>query len=117
MIYDFDERYSTYRAMVHKVRIYQCDAPYKFMDYEFARSHGLNSMEAFNNDYKLVAEFNMKWEDEECYMTNMLGQLWNDGNDGTLQRHFKMHSISMSDVIEIDGHKHYVDTFGFVEMR
>lgn len=119
MIYDFNEKYNTYRAMVHKVRVYQCDASYKFMHYDFARSHGLNSIEALNNDYKLVAEFNMKWEDDEdeCYLTNMLNQLWYDGNNGTLQKHFQIHSISASDIIEIDGHKHYVDTFGFVEMR
>ena len=29
---------------------------------------------------------------------------------------FKGHSLSMSDIIELNGTKHYVDTFGFVKL-
>ena len=39
------------------------------------------------------------------------------GNDGTIQQVFRrMRSISVSDIIEIDGTKYYVDSFGFREI-
>ena len=93
-----------------KIRIYQtelnCD--WAFMNYEFAQKKN----------------FNMKWYNEVANFDDedvsddytILNRLWNIGNDGTLQQTFKMRSISVSDILEIDGRRYYVDSFGFKEV-
>lgn len=93
-----------------KIRIYQADmdCEWVFWDYEFAKSKGF-SMKWYNE----VAEF----DDEDTRSDNeILNKLWNIGNDGTLKQNFKMRSISMSDILEIDGRRYYVDSFGFKEV-
>lgn len=117
-MYDFNERYENLKKPAFRVKVYQChkEVPYKFMDFEFAKQHGLNSIEDVVRDYDVVADFKMKYDDGDCLETNMLNDIYYDGNNGVLQQHFKMHSISMSDIIEINGKKHYVNTFGFIEM-
>ena len=99
--------------MKRKVRIYQIPfskfekVRYVFMDWEFAK-------DKFSiKDYKLVAEWtgDIIYEKVEEYLEN----IFRLGNDGSLQKAIssKMRSISMSDVIEIDGVRWYCDTFGF----
>lgn len=92
------------------IKIYQaslnCD--YVFMNYEYAMEKGLKK-----EDYELVASF--KDETSEDNYT-ILNKLWDLGNNGTLQNTYRMRSISVSDIIEIDGVAYYVDSFGFKEI-
>ena len=87
-----------------KVKIYQLglESGYAFMNYDYAKD--LIDME----DYELVAEFNLNQQTD-----SPLDLIYMMGNDGTLAVNFKMRSISVSDIIEIDGTKYYVDSFGF----
>lgn len=89
-----------------KVNIYQLDAYSKniFMNYDFAKEHNFNLY-----DYKLVASFNTDNTDLE--------HIFFIGNNGSLKRHFIMRSLSVSDIIEIDGKKFFVDSFGFKEIE
>lgn len=92
------------------VKIYQIkntrECPYSFMSWDYAGGK-------FNmNDYNMVATIELDGDD-----IDILNKVWDDGNNRTLQKDFKMRSVSMSDIIEIDGKKNYVDTFGFVEVR
>lgn len=90
---------------MEKINIYQLDinSNYLFMSYEFAKEHGFNLY-----DYKLVASFNTDNTDLE--------HIFFIGNNGGLQKHFKMRSLSVSDIIEINGKKFYIDSFGFKEI-
>ena len=85
--------------------VHQCK--YSFMGYKYAKDK-INP-----EDYKTVAYFDVEDKDNN----KILNWLWNVGNDGTLQKDYEMRSISMSDVITIDGTAYYVDTFGFKEVE
>lgn len=113
-MYDFDFSGSYPPIGYQLVKIYQTDnRDYRFTPYEYAKSHGFNL-----DDYTQVAQFLIKVDqNDDSWHTNMLGQIWYDGNNGTLQQHFKMRSLSMSDIIEVDGLKHYVDTNSFVAIK
>lgn len=89
-----------------KVNIYQLDINNKnvFMNYDFSKKHDFNLC-----DYELVASFNIDNTD--------LDYIFYIGNNGDLQKHFKMRSISVSDIIEINGKKYFVDSFGFKEIK
>lgn len=91
---------------MNKVNIYQLDitSNYVFMDYEFALTHNFNLY-----DYKLVASFNTEKEDLE--------DIFYIGNNGKLQEYFKVRSLSVSDIIEINGKKYYIDSFGYQEIK
>lgn len=95
-----------------KVNIYQLKdgrtREYGFMTYKWALAHGFNL-----DDYELVAEM---YNDDEREDERILDRVWLFGNDGTYQKSFKMRSVSVSDIIEIDGTKYYVDSFGFKEI-
>lgn len=93
-----------------RIKVYQANmnCNYVFMNYEWALDEGFNM-----NDYSLVAEFD---DDDNNDNYTILNKLWNIGNDGTLQQNFRMRSISVSDILEIDGKKYYVDSFGFQEV-
>lgn len=91
---------------MEKVNIYQLEIGNKniFMDYDFSKKHDFNLY-----DYKLVASFNTDNTDLE--------HIFYIGNNGDLQKHFKMRSLSVSDIIEINGKKYFVDSFGFEEIK
>ena len=94
-----------------KVKIYQIqsirDCDYTFMGWEYAKDKF--SMD----DYKLVAEY----EEEDYKDDFLLNEVWNKGNNGELQCRFPgMYSVSVSNIIDIDGTKYYVDSFGFKEV-
>lgn len=93
---------------LRKVKIYQCDltCKYVFMGYEYAEDK-LNM-----DDYKMVFEYTTGVED----VNEILNDAWKKGNDGTFYIRPGMRSVSMSDIIEVDGIKYYVDTFGFKEL-
>lgn len=93
-------------SALSKVKIYQIkdiqNTPYVFMSWNYAK-------DKFNmDDYNLVAEF-------ETGAT--LDTIFEWGNNDRLQQHFKMRSLSVSDIIEVDGVKYYIDNFGFVEIE
>ena len=90
------------------IKIYQTEnRKYVFMNYEFAQAHDFKL-----SDYTKVCDFDYACEEDANDM-NILNQIWNIGNDGTLQRFSKMRSLSVSDIVEIDDRKYYVDSFGF----
>lgn len=95
------------------IKIYQTNnRKYAFMNYEFAKEHGFNIA-----DYEVVAEFY-----KEVYEPDfrILESVYDLGNRGFIQAVCNdefMRSISVSDVIELDGRKYYVDSFGFKEMN
>lgn len=93
-----------------KVNIYQIkeigECKYAFMSWDYAKDY-------YNiEDYKLVASFDVN----DDYFS-LLDYIWHIGNNGELQKKFIMRSVSMSDIIEVDGVKYYVDTFGFEEIK
>ena len=67
------------------------------------------------NDYEKVAAF----EFDECDTTDAtLNKIFELGNCGTLKQLIPtMRSISVSDIIEIDGTKYYVDNIGFKKIE
>ena len=86
------------------IKIYQTDnRDYVFMNWEWSEKY-------FDiNDYKLVLEINLDVYDCE--------EVFEKGNDGTLKKYNPyMRSISVSDVIELDGKKYFVDGWGFKEV-
>lgn len=95
---------------MEKIRIYQieniADCKYAFMSWDYAQD------KCKMDDYKLVATFEM----ENTYF-NLLDEIWRIGNNGTLQREHKMRSISVSDIIEVNGVRYYVDSYGFEEVK
>lgn len=98
---------------MREVRIYQTDnSDYKFMNYSWAAKHGYDIY-----DYDVVAEFFIP--DYWGVLDEELEKIYKMGNEGIIQQMKgvkKMRSISVSDVIEIDGKKYYVDSLGFKEV-
>lgn len=95
------------------VKIYQINAtrecPYSFMSWDYA-------VDKFNmEDYRKVAEFDYPFSIDD---NKILDEIWCLGNNGELQSRFPgMYSVSVSNIIEIDDHKYYVDSFGFKEVQ
>lgn len=90
---------------MNKINIYQTsNRDYVFMNYDFALTHNFNLY-----DYKLVASFETEKEDLETIFIM--------GNNGELQKHFNLRSLSVSDIIEINGKKYYIDSFGYQEIK
>lgn len=64
-------------------------------------------------DYKLVAETDIEIPEE--WQGAPLEYIFMKFN-GSNNYDFKMHSLSVSDVVELDGKRHYVQGFGFKEI-
>ena len=89
------------------IKIYQIEdienVPYAFMPYDRAKDM-LNI-----DDYALVADTKLDDEDLDLETIFTLGN-----TDKSIFQPIKpMRSISVSDIIEVDGIKYYVDSFGF----
>ena len=87
-----------------RVKVYQTDnRDYRFMNWNWSEKY-------FDmNDYELVLDANLEVDDLE--------DVFYKGNNGELKKYnYYMRSISVSDVIELDGKKYFVDSFGFVEL-
>lgn len=83
------------------------DSKYAFMNYDFAS-------DKFNfDDYEEVATIQVPNSE------NVLEQIFMLGNTDKSKFNIikPMRSISVSDIIEIDGTKYYVDSFGFKEVK
>ena len=65
------------------------------------------------DDYKVVATGDIETTDKD-----VLNDIYRSGNIGEIRANNpkNMHSISISDVIEVDGTKYYVESFGFVNL-
>lgn len=73
---------------------------------------GYNPKNFTMDDYKVVATGEIETTDED-----VLEDIFKSGNVGEIRANNpKMHSISVSDVIEVDGTKYYVENFGFVNL-
>ena len=99
--------------MVSKVKVYQIrkqDVLYRFSDYDRALAHGFN----FDKDYTLVWDTELN-SDSYCGIQDFLEDLFLQLNmthpDG-----FTGHSLSVSDIVEIDGVRWYVNGIGFVKV-
>lgn len=77
--------------------------PYTFMGYDFAKSRGLKV-----KDYKIVYEG--ECEDEDPFKT--LERLFVKFNTDR-PSDFNGWSISVSDIVELDGIKYYCDLYGW----
>lgn len=97
--------------MYHTIKIHQIadidNCKYTFMDMDFAMKHGFNV-----NDYKEVYSYedggSLTIEDalnNAFYIFNM-----------KCPASFKSHSLSVSDIVEVDGVKYYCDDFGWKEV-
>ena len=73
---------------------------------------GYNPKNFTMDDYKVVAAGEIETTDKD-----VLNDIFNSGNVGEIRANNpKMHSISVSDIIEVDGIKYYVENFGFVNL-
>lgn len=95
--------------MIYNVKIYQMEnGDNLFMSYDFAMKHGGIS---FDN-YEMIYEMNMV-NNHEIYQTlNMIFEKFNLYHPSD----YKGRSLSVSDIVEINGNKYYVDSFGFKKL-
>lgn len=98
--------------MLYHFKIYQVDSTkheYLFEPYRRVKDH-------FSIDnYKLVYEDDYNIELENIDMKYILEDLYKIFNIAR-PKDFKGHSLSVSDVIEINENKYYCDSFGFVKL-
>lgn len=80
----------------------------KFMRYEFVEKH--NIMPKLQ-DYKMVYEGEI--EDGGRNDMDVCDQIWGVFNCGTRPEGYTGHSLSVSDVVEVDGKYYYCDSFGW----
>ena len=93
-------------------KVYQASAevPYVFFDFDVAFKR-FN----FEDDYKLVCEDTTELDDVD----QILNEVFEKGNTGELtskNRANRMRSVSVSDIIEVDGMYFYVECFGFKDI-
>ena len=81
---------------------------YSFMGYDYAKAHGLSL-----DDYQTVYE-----GDDPCTTTidAFLEGLFTKFNLHKPED-FRGHSMSVSDIVEVDGKMYYCDSVGFTEMK
>ena len=90
-------------------KVYQAstDIPYVFFDFDVAYKRF-----DFEKDYMLVCEETTELDD----IDQILNEVFEKGNTGELTSKngaSKMRSVSVSDIIEVDGMYFYVEGFGF----
>lgn len=77
---------------------------YGFMRFDFAKKHGF-TIEDYENTYEGEIE-------EGRYIEETLENIFVKFNTNRPED-FKGHSLSVSDIVQINGHFYYVDSFGF----
>ena len=80
---------------------------YSFMSYNYAKEHDFKL-----SDYEVVYEGSIK----ETETFKALEDLFTEFNINRPED-FKGHSLSMSDVVELDGVYYYCDSFGWEEVE
>ena len=91
-----------------KFKVYQAstETPYVFFDFDVA-------FKRFSfEDYTLVCEGESDFDDIDY----VLNDVFESGNIGELRKNNRMRSISVSDIIEVDGKYFYVEGFGFKDI-
>lgn len=91
-------------------KVYQAtiEAPYVFFDYDLAEG------KIKKEDYTLVCEGQSSITDN---INRLLEDVFRRGNMGELEPiNGNMRSVSVSDIIEVDGKYYYVEGFGFKEL-
>ena len=87
--------------------------PYAFRSYDYAKSHGFNF-----DDYKVVYEgdtddFKLPYGSKEP--NNILESLFAIFNNNHPEG-YKGHSLSVSDLVELDGLAYYCDSFSWTAL-
>lgn len=104
--------------MKHQVRIYQIEVTngesrfMKFMRWDFIEKHSLAIR--LPQYYKNVYECELDYPEGMSFI-DMLNDIY-AMFQGTKPEGYNGHSLSVSDLISIDGHSIYVDSFGFVDI-
>ena len=80
---------------------------YGFMPYDFAKEWGFKL-----SDYDTVYEENI---DSDTSLDELYIKFQHENPDCPAD--FKGHSLSTSDIIELDGHKYYCDSFDWQEIE
>ena len=93
--------------MKYKIKQIKNRNDYRFMDYDYAKEHGL-SLE----DYDVVYE----GEVEEGPVNKVLEDLFVEFNINH-PADFRGHSLSTSDIVELDGINYYCDFAGWVKLE
>lgn len=96
------------------IKIYQTKrwCKYAFENYEWAKQNGFNL-----EDYDVVAEFYKEVYEPDWRVLESIFDLGNRGYIQAVCNNEFMRSISVSDIIEINDKKYYVDSFGFKEVE
>lgn len=79
---------------------------YGFMDYDFALEHGFNE-----KDYEIVYEGEI--DKHNLFSTYEVLEALFEKFNCNRPEDFKGHSMSVSDIVVLDGTKFYCDSFGF----
>lgn len=82
---------------------------YGFMDYEWACEHGFN-LDHYEKTYEAELKDNAEW-DKEIYL-ELLFRIFNVNRP----EDFKGHSLSMSDIVILNGEKFYCDSLGWKKL-
>ena len=80
---------------------------YVFMDYDYARGKGFSM-----NDYKVVYEGEI---DRELKINDTLEKIFTMLNIARPEG-YNARSLSVSDIVELNGQKYYVDSLGFTRI-
>lgn len=125
-IYDKDDKIddtNAYKSMPESANIYQVKEgltrDYAFMSFDYIKKHyGGIDLNNYNKVASVIIPENLN-EDKDNRLTNILNYVFNYGNSN--QQFYadnpRARSISVSDLIEVDGVYSYVDSFGFVELE
>lgn len=97
--------YQIGRDMAEKLKDDGYKDYYKFMDWEFAQNHG------FSKDH-----YTMVWEGDLDVHGSPEGVYMALQDYRPIETSRVMHSLSMSDIVEIDGKFYYCDDFGFKDV-
>lgn len=94
---------------MNKVKIYQikdiAKTPYAFREY--------NKEQFSLDDYELVMEEDYRVTENTKEDLEYIFQM---GNNPEFTKKYGIRSVSVSDVIELDGKKYYVNNFGYKEL-
>lgn len=103
----------------HSLKIYQADVYKDFCFREYAIAHRNNVDFKTLTDYNLVYDGNFKSILDKP--GNLLEDIFTSGNIGQLRKDMAdfcktARSISVSDIIELDGIRYYCNPFGFIQI-
>ena len=93
--------------MHYKIKQLTKRTDYRFMDYDYAKEHGFNL-----EDYKITYEGETGPEGDINTVLEDLFVIFNIKRP----EDFKGHSLSTSDIVELDGINYYCDFAGWVKL-